>query len=179
MGDKTENKRVFYCLGNLHISPCCLLISFSYTPLAGIIRAAKQPGGSALEHLTKTLVRYADTDQMGRVHHAKYLEYFEIGRTEYMRARGHSYADCEKSGIFLVIVEAHIEYRKPVAYDMEITIRTRMGDFSHTQVTFEYNIENGAELLCTGWTRLACTDRDGKPRRIPDNLRKALRGDEQ
>jgi acyl-CoA thioester hydrolase len=116
---------------------------------------------------------------MGIVHHAKYLEYFEIGRTEYMRARGHSYANFEKSGLFLVIIEAHIEYKKPATYDMEITIRTRVRDFSHTRVTFEYNIESDKEMLCEGWTTLACTDRNGKPKRIPENLREALGGDGQ
>jgi acyl-CoA thioester hydrolase len=113
---------------------------------------------------------------MGLVHHAKYVEYFEIGRTEYMRAMGHSYAEVESSGLLLVLTEVHASYVKPARYDMEIGIRTRLRDFTHVRVTFEYNIEDGADLLCRGWTTLACTDRDGRPRRIPESLRKALEG---
>ena len=105
--------------------------------------------------------------------------HFEIGRTEYMRAKGYSYADFEKTGLFLVITEAHVQYRRPAAYDTEITIKTRLKDSSHAQVTFEYNIENGAEVLCEGWTRLACTDRDGKLKRIPEYLQNALKGEEK
>ncbi len=129
-----------------------------------------------MEQVTTTRVRYADTDQMGYVHHAKYLEYFEIGRTEYMRARGHSYAHLEESGLYLVLTEAHAAYRRPARYDMEVTIRTRLRKVSHVQVTFEYTVENGREILCEGWTKLACTDRDGKLRRIPESLGKALEG---
>jgi acyl-CoA thioester hydrolase len=113
---------------------------------------------------------------MGRIHHARYVEYFEIGRTEYMRAMGHSYADVEKMGMYLVLTEVHLNYRKPALYDMEIDITTRLRDLSHVRVTFEYIIANGADTLCEGWTTLACTGRDGKPMRIPESLRTALEG---
>jgi len=130
-----------------------------------------------LEHMTTTAVRYADTDQMGYVHHAKYFEYFEMGRTEYMRARGRSYAQVEKSGHFLVIVESGATYVKPARYDMEIGIKTRIRDMSHAQVTFEYSVFNDGELLCEGWTRLACTNRSGKPCRLPQDLKEILKGE--
>ena len=130
-----------------------------------------------MEHRTKTSVRYADTDQMGYVHHSKYFEYFEIGRTEYMREAGQPYSEIEESGFFLVLTEAHACYRKPVRYGMEITIKTRLKELSHAQVTFEYTIEDGPEVLCEGWTKLACISRDGKPRRIPEHIKNALKGD--
>jgi acyl-CoA thioester hydrolase len=114
---------------------------------------------------------------MGYVHHARYLEYFEMGRTEYMRSAGHSYADVEEAGHFLVLAEAHLTYRRPATYDMEVTIRTRVKEITHTQVTFEYILENGEEILCEGRTRLACTDKDGKLRRIPERIRRALKGE--
>lgn len=129
----------------------------------------------ALEHAVKTRVSYADTDQMGYVHHAKYLEYFEMGRTEFMRAAGKSYAEVEKSGCLLVLTEAHVAYRRPAKYDMEITVRTRVRDVSHASVTFEYTIENGQEALCEGWTKLACTNRNGKLTRLPADISEALR----
>jgi len=133
-----------------------------------------------LERFTKTRVRYADTDQMGCVHHAKYFEYFEIGRTEYMRQAGCSYADMEKMGYFLMLVDVHATYRKAVGYDTEITIKTRVGELVKTQVTFLYCVEDEeGSVLCEGWTKLACTNEDGKLRRIPEEIREVLKGDEQ
>ena len=130
-----------------------------------------------MEQVTKTRVRYADSDQMGYVHHAKYFEYFEIGRTEYMREKGPTYAEMEESGFYLVLSEAHASYRRPARYDMELTIRTRLREMTHAQVIFEYAVEEGGDIICEGWTKLACTDRNGKLRRIPENTRKALKGD--
>jgi acyl-CoA thioester hydrolase len=129
-----------------------------------------------LEHLTKTRVRYADTDQMGYVHHAKYLEYFEIGRMEYMRAKGCSYAEIEAAGFFLAVIETNLEYHKPARYGMELTIRSRVEETSHVQVKFNYAVENDGKTLCEGWTKLACIDVNGKPRRIPERLRSILAG---
>ncbi len=130
-----------------------------------------------MERITKTRVRYADTDQMGCIHHAKYFEYFEIGRTEYMRQAGCSYADMERMGFFLMLVDVHATYRKAVGYDTEITIITRVGELAKAQVTFHYRVENEeGSILCEGWTKLACTDGSGKLRRIPEEIREILKG---
>jgi acyl-CoA thioester hydrolase len=145
---------------------------------AGIIGRDRKPGGALLEHRTKTRVRYADTDQMGCVHHAKYFEYFEIGRTEYMRRAGISYADMERMGYFLMLVDVHATYRKAVGYDTELAIRTRVGELGKAQVTFHYIVEDEeGSVLCEGWTKLACTDKSGRLRRIPEEVRKILKGD--
>jgi acyl-CoA thioester hydrolase len=115
---------------------------------------------------------------MGCVHHAKYFEYFEIGRTEYMRQTGYSYADMERMGFYLMLVDVHATYRKAVPYDTEITIRTRVGELAKAQVTFHYCVEDGeGTILCEGWTKLACTDTEGKLRRIPEEIREVLKGD--
>jgi len=50
---------------------------------------------------------------MGYVHHAAYLEYFEIGRMEYMCSKGCPYTAIEESGLFLVVTEAYLTYHKP------------------------------------------------------------------
>ena len=132
-----------------------------------------------MENLTHARVRYADTDQMGFVHHAKYLEYFEIGRTEYMKEAGYPYADVEREGLFLVISQAHLRYRSPARYDMTLTIRTRVAQISHAQVKFEYAVENEGATLCEGWTAMACIDGDSNLKRIPEHLRKALKGEKE
>ena len=71
-------------------------------------------------HETQIRVRYAETDQMGVVWHGNYLQYFEIGRTEALRACGWSYRGLEAAGIMLPLVEAHVEFLGRARYDDEL-----------------------------------------------------------
>jgi acyl-CoA thioester hydrolase len=131
-----------------------------------------------LVNIARTRVRYADTDSMGVVHHSKYLEYFEIGRTEYMRERGIPYAEVEKSGTFLVLSEAQVFYRGSAAYDQVLTIKTWVESFSAVRVKFRYEVlDDENTLLAEGHTVLASVDRTGKIKRMPQNIVKALKGD--
>ena len=142
-----------------------------------IASALKKKGQSMLVNTTKTRVRYADTDCMGVVHHAKFLEYFEIGRTEYMRERGIPYNEVEKDGTFLVLSEAQVFYRGSAAYDQVLTIRTRVESLSGVRVKFRYEILDEANsLLAEGHTVLASVDRTGKVKRMPQNIVSALKG---
>jgi acyl-CoA thioester hydrolase len=121
-------------------------------------------------------VRYAETDQMGVAHHASYLVWFEAGRTEYIRARGRSYAQVEEGGWLLVVVEAHCQYRRPARYDEVLTVRTHLRDLGRARLSFGYQVmrrEDG-ELLAEGYTVHAAVDRAGRPRRLPDDIRRLL-----
>ena len=125
----------------------------------------------------RTRVRYGETDQMGVVYHANYLLYYEMGRTEYMRARGYAYSEMEREGFSLAIVEASLKYHANVSYDEEIIIRTRIGDLTRVQVTFYYQVfkADGEVLLSEGSTRLACVGRDMKVKRLPKEMFEALK----
>jgi len=70
-------------------------------------------------------VRYQETDAMGVLHHANYITYFEIGRTELLRSTGISYKDLEDQGILMVIVKIGVRYRRPANYDDGLTWQTR------------------------------------------------------
>ncbi|TMI88169.1 MAG: acyl-CoA thioesterase [Bacillati bacterium ANGP1] len=123
-------------------------------------------------------VRYAETDQMGVAHHASYLVWFEAGRTELIRASGHSYAQIEKDGWWLVVVEARCRYLRPARYDDVLTIRTRLAALGGATLEFGYQAvrkEDGA-LLAEGATVHAAVDRMGRPRRIPQEIRRWLGG---
>jgi acyl-CoA thioester hydrolase len=123
-------------------------------------------------------VRYAETDQMGRAHHMQYLAWFELGRTELIRAAGMVYADMEKQGILLPVAHAEVEYRRGVGYDELVEIETRVSDVRSRSVTFAYRALRAAdgEVLATGTTRLVCTDSEGRPRRIPAPIAEMLIG---
>jgi acyl-CoA thioester hydrolase len=120
-------------------------------------------------------VRYADTDKMGVVYYANYLAYFEAGRTEYFRSMGHTYADLEAQGIFLVVVEAHCRYHASARYDEVITVRTWVSRVRRTRIDFRYEVRNeSGRALVAGHTVLGCLNGAGKPRMLPDDVRETL-----
>ena len=113
---------------------------------------------------------------MGVVYHANYLQYFDVGRTEYMRERGLPYAEVEKRGYILSVVDVGVKYRRSAHYDELLELVTRVAHSSRTTVTFEYELMGpGGELLTTGHTRLTCLDgRDNRPSKLPPELRALL-----
>lgn len=119
------------------------------------------------------VVRYAEVDRMDFVHSSRYLEWFEVGRTELLRAIGLPYRKLEDDGVFLPVVEAHIEYNKPVRYDDRLRIATR-GSVEGAKVRMEYEVVREGELVAKGYTVHACLDRKRRPIRPPKELREAL-----
>ena len=114
---------------------------------------------------------YGDTDQMGVVYYANYLRFFEAGRTEFIRAKGLSYGDVERTyRLMLPVVEATVHYRQPARYEDLITVETRLVEARRASARFEYRIVRGRDLLATGHTVHACLDPDGKPQRWPRDL---------
>ena len=113
---------------------------------------------------------------MGVAHHANHFIWFEIGRTELMRARGIDYRCLEDEGIFLPVIEAACAYRAPARYDDLLRVHTRIEGASAVRVAFTYRIESepGGILLATGSTRHAAVDHRGHPRRLPARLRELL-----
>lgn len=125
----------------------------------------------------KVRVIYGDTDQMGVVYHGMYLRWFEAGRTHYMRCRGVSYAEMETQGVFLPVVEAHVEYLKPARFDEVLDVVTRATDASRVQVRFEYAIFKDGQQLVRGYTRHAAVSPAGRPIRLPEHVKEALFSD--
>lgn len=122
-------------------------------------------------------VRYGETDQMGVVHHATYLLYFEEGRTGLMRALGRSYADLERSGVVLPVAELGIRFRTPARYDEELIVETRVGLLTGVRVRFDYRVLHAdGTLAAEGFTLLASTGKDGRPRRFPEEVSALLAG---
>jgi acyl-CoA thioester hydrolase len=121
-------------------------------------------------HEIKVRVRYAETDQMGVVYHGNYAEYFEMGRVEWLRNLGLSYAFMEQNGIMLPVVSLTINYKKPARYDDLLTVRTILKKQESVRIEFDYEIysEKG-ELLTTGYSMLVFVDmKTGRPVLPPD-----------
>ena len=124
-------------------------------------------------------VRYAETDAMGYLHHARYLVYFEIGRTELLRANGLCYADMERMGLFYVVAKLECRYRAPARYDDVLTLTTRTARLSHVRVDHEYRLCRDGTLLAEATSTLALVGRDGRPTPLPDELHALLTGERE
>jgi len=115
-------------------------------------------------------VRYCECDPMGVVHHTVYPVWFEMGRTELLRATGRNYRDMEEAGIFLAVVRMQVAYRRPARYDDLLRLETTLSSAGHVKIEHTYELYRGEELLCTGATTLACLDRAGQARALPEGL---------
>ena len=126
-------------------------------------------------------VVFGDTDQMGVVYYANYLQFFERGRVAYLRNVGFSYTDFQKGDRQLPVVDAHVKYHQPARYEDLLEAETRMSVLGKARIGFEYKIyrlgaQNERVLLTTGTTTHACIDLDGKPKRLPSSMVDHLTG---
>ena len=122
-------------------------------------------------HEIQIRVRYQETDGQRRVHHANYLNYFEVARTEMLRGSGVTYRDLEDAGVFLVVSEATCSYKAPADYDDLLTIRTWIEKVGGASLRHGYEVVRDTMILARGTTVVVCVDREGKVQRMPDWLR--------
>jgi len=133
-------------------------------------------------HTYPIRVRYQETDAMGVVFHGNYVTWFEVGRTEWIRANGYSYRSIEERGLLLPVVDLQCKYILPARYDDEIVICTRIGDFSPLRLSFESQIRRVSgsyeakvlrpgeplpgELLVEGGTKHVWVNANWQPARV-------------
>lgn len=113
-------------------------------------------------------VRYPEVDGMGYLHHSRYLQYFEIGRIELLRANGVNYSDLEQQGIFFVVAKVEVRYKAPARFDDELTLTTTVIRKTHVRFDHTYELRRGETLLAEGTSTIACVGPDGQLRQIPE-----------
>lgn len=120
-------------------------------------------------NLTKIRVIYADTDAMGIVYHTNYIKWFEVGRNEFLRQLGFLYTDMEKLGHNLPVTEVYCHYLLPTRYDDLVIVETRIEFITRVIIKFSYKIcnEEREKIHVEGYTIHACTNKEGKVRRMP------------
>ena len=123
-------------------------------------------------HSMITRVRYAETDQMGVVHHGNYALYFEMARIEWLRQIGVSYKEMEESGVILPVVNMTTNYHHPLEYDDQITITTRLVKLPTASMVFHFEIFNENKKLCSSAevTLVFLDHQSRKPMRCPVEL---------
>lgn len=120
-------------------------------------------------------VRFGETDAMGVAGNAAYLAWFEVGRIEYLRALGHSYAALHEDGMDMVVVEARIAYLRPLRFDDAFEIECDCVAVRGATFEFAYELRRDGEVVSRGSTRHACVDRATmRPVRVPGWLREAV-----
>ena len=115
-------------------------------------------------------VPYADTDQMGVVYYANYLEYFERSCTEMLREAGLSYSEMEKMGYFLPVSEAYCKYSGSARYDDLLTFRSCIEEISRVKVKIRSDVLRDGKLLVSGYVTLGCVNADFKISRLTEEM---------
>lgn len=128
----------------------------------------------SFEH--KLRVEYHHTDQMGIVHHSNYIKFFEAARTEWLRAAGMTYAEMERRGVMMPIVDVHVKYRQPAYYDEVLSVSVFVDELPMARMIFRYEIrgEDGRDVA-SGTTTLGFIDSvTRRPQRAPEWLMEVL-----
>lgn len=120
-----------------------------------------------LTNRSQIQVRYAETDMMGIAYHGSYLPWLEIGRTNALRENGCVYADLEKAGYRLPVLEVNVQYKRPAFYDDIVVIETEMREKPTLRIRLDYKLTRGGELLATAHTVHAFINHQGEPVRPP------------
>lgn len=131
--------------------------------------------------VSEVRVRYAETDQMGVAYHANYLVWCEVGRTDFIRHLGVSYAEMERQGVRLAVADAQVRYHASARYDDVIRVETRLTEVRSRMVTFSYGLirvpapgATAGERVATASTMLISVSPEGKPVAMPEHFRTLL-----
>ena len=120
------------------------------------------------QHEIELRVRYQETDPMGLLHHANYFTYFEIGRTELLRASGGNYRKMEADGMLVVVVKAECRFRRPAHYDDVLRLRTTIVRVTQAKIEHQYELFREDSAVAIGHVTLAVVDRTGKVQPVPE-----------
>jgi acyl-CoA thioester hydrolase len=129
------------------------------------------------EHVLPVRVYYEDTDFTGVVYHANYLRYFERGRSDFLRMAGVSHTDllAHHEPTAFVVTRMEIDFKKPARIDDALLVRTTYDEARGPRLAISQKITRGDDVIATAAVSAACISMDGRPRKPPPGLVKALR----
>ena len=122
-------------------------------------------------HRFRTKIYYEDTDAGGVVYYANYLHYMERARTEFLSEKGIEVARYHDNGYLFAVVHADIRYRKPARLGETIVTTTEVSEMTNVTITLLHRVLRGESLLVEAVVKLACIGKDGKPRRLPEEMK--------
>lgn len=132
------------------------------------------PEGTQTRNFT-LVVRYAETDAQGVVHHANYLTWFEEGRSEFLRQQGCNYGDMEKEGFFVIVARAEVDYKAPAFYEDRITVATTLDKGKGRMLEFSYKaINQDGIVVAEGRTKHFILDKERRLVSMPEKFKRLL-----
>ncbi|MBX3175558.1 MAG: acyl-CoA thioesterase [Gemmatimonadaceae bacterium] len=133
-----------------------------------------------MESVSELRVRYAESDQMGVAYHANYLIWCEVGRTDFIRELGMTYAEMERQGVLLAVADAQLRYHASARYDDLVRIVTSLTGVRSRMVSFAYEISrvnpdgSRGDRLASASTTLVSLDAQGRPTALPAAIKTLL-----
>ena len=128
-----------------------------------------------VKHIHTLRVRYADTDRMDMVYHGTYAAYLEAARVEMLRDAGWVYAELEKSGTLLPVVQLNLSYNKPARYDQLLEVHTHITAPLSSKLQLRCEVRHGEDVLVVGEVVLVFVDANtGRPCRPPSGMESRL-----
>lgn len=129
-----------------------------------------------INHSIPIRVRYAETDAMNFVYYGNYATYYEVARVELMRQLGLSYRAIEEMGIWMPVVDFHIQYFKPAQYDDEVVVNVRVDELPSSRMIFKYETLLDGVCINQGETTLVFVNAESKkPQRCPEILTEKIK----
>jgi acyl-CoA thioester hydrolase len=127
--------------------------------------------------ISQLRVRFAETDKFGFAYHGAYFAWFEVGRTEWLRERGMTYAELMVMDIHLPVIATDAKFLRPVAYDERLEIKTTLATATGVRLVFDYELrrETDREVLTRARTEHAAVSGNGRIRRFPENIMRLLK----
>ncbi len=125
-------------------------------------------------HRLPIRIYYEDVDFGGVVYYANYLKFFERGRTEALRELGVDQIAMKEAGLVFVVRRFETDYLRPARFDDLIEIETRTTRIAGASAEMTQRAHRDGETLASARARIACMTLDGRPARLPDEVRAAL-----
>lgn len=122
-------------------------------------------------HRLVARIYYADTDFSGAVYHARYLEFLERGRSDFLRCVGVHHTDLEAGSegevLYWVVRRMEIDFKQAGRVDDIISVHTRVAEIGGARIVMTQEIKRGDDVLIEAQVTAALINADGKPRRFP------------
>jgi len=126
--------------------------------------------------LVPVRVRYPECDPQGVAHHASYVIWLEIARTEMLRAAGHAYKDLEARGVFMVVARLNVKYQAPARYDDELMVHCVAQPTHGGKLVHDYTVKRGEQVLVQAQTTLVCVNAEGQMQKMPPEVLPSTEG---
>ncbi|MFO7977155.1 MAG: thioesterase family protein [Bacteroidales bacterium] len=121
-----------------------------------------------MKHVIRFPVMYADTDQMGIMHHSNYLKYFEAARHALLKSLNVFYSEVENSGIIMPVIKAVLDYKRPAYFEQEIIVETKICSSRGACIVFEAIMMNDSrQIICTSTITLATVGKESRKACLP------------